>query len=102
MSSGRTADAFDGIVGPAQLGVVYSVFDDPSSHSAYVLATAGRLPDDAALVAVQIPDLPDLAYTTQPIADMMTRYALEARTRDFSLYLGDAQCGETHAFSERS
>lgn len=86
----------------ARLGAAYSVFDDATSHSAYILATADRLTRNGLLEAVAVHDLPDLTYTTQPIADMMARFALESRTRDFSLYLGDAERGDTHILSDRS
>ncbi|MFY0691764.1 MAG: flavin reductase family protein [Paracoccaceae bacterium] len=83
-------------------GAAYSMFDDATTDSAYILATADRLPRDSRLEAVKIEDLPDLTYTTGPIADMMTRYAQEAPTRDFSLYLGDARLSETTVLSKRN
>lgn len=85
----------------AELGAVYSVFDDASAQSAYILAQAKR-PLSTQLEAVPLKRLSTLAYTTQPIADMMARFALESRTRDFGLYLGDALHGETHTHTERS
>lgn len=85
----------------AELGAVYSVFDDATAHSAYILARAER-PLSTQLEAVPLERLATLAYTTEPIADMMTRFAVESRTRDFGLYLGDAQHGETHTHTERS
>ncbi len=94
-------EALVGLGLDVRLGPAYSVFDDPATHSAYILATADHLPTSGGLVAVDTVDLPNLKFTTQPIAEMMTRYATEARTGDFSLYLGDAQSGETHRLSER-
>ncbi|MEM8979789.1 MAG: flavin reductase family protein [Pseudomonadota bacterium] len=86
----------------AKLGAAYSVFDDPQTHSAYILATAGHLSSHSDVVVVPIEDLPDLEFTTDPVAEMMRRYALEAQGRNFSLYLGDTYSGETHSLLERS
>jgi len=84
------------------LGAAYSVFDDATTHYSYILATASKLPQDNPFFAVPAQELSTLTYTTQPIADLMQRYAVEAETRDFALYLGDDRQGETHALSERS
>ncbi|MDG2340243.1 MAG: flavin reductase, partial [Paracoccaceae bacterium] len=85
------------------LGPAYSVFDDAQSrtHHAYFLGT-GAMPTSSDIIAIPIGELATLAYTTTAIADMMTRYALEARTRSFALYLGDAQRGDVHTLSERT
>lgn len=86
----------------ADLGPVFSIFDDPQdgSHFAYLLAHAtGVTPDcgpDCALEAVPVADLTGLTYASPALADMMKRYAREAATRNFSLYLGNAVAGETH------
>ncbi len=86
----------------ARLGVAYSVYDDATTHHVYILANAAELPRHGNLEAVAIKDLATLSYATPPIATMMSRYALESRTRDFSLYLGNAQQGDTHSLSERT
>jgi flavin reductase (DIM6/NTAB) family NADH-FMN oxidoreductase RutF len=87
---------------PVQLGAAYSVYDDALSHHAYFLATAAAAPLPGNTTAVAISDLPTLRYTTQPIADMMARFAIEARSRSFGLYLGDAQHGDVHTLPERT
>ena len=88
----------------ARLGPAYSVYDDASlgQHFAYFLGTSDDVDVSAPLQAVPVADLPSLNYTTQAIADMMARYALEFRTRSFGLYLGDAKRGDVHALSERT
>ncbi|WP_425078158.1 flavin reductase family protein [Ruegeria denitrificans] len=86
----------------ANLGVVYSVYDDATAHHVYVLGNAPDLPKHGKLEAVAIEDLAALSYTTTPITTMISRFALESRTRDFSLYLGSAQQGDVHSFSERT
>ena len=85
-------------------GPVYSVFDDAKSgvHSVYYLASATPDDDTAGLVAVPIKDLSSLQYYSPPVADMMIRYATEAQTQDFSLYIGDALRGDVHSISERA
>jgi len=84
----------------AKLGAVYSVFDTLRTRSAYILAQASP-PDQSDLEAVPLNELSGLSYTTKPISEMMERFAVEAQNRDFSLYLGDASHGETHAPAER-
>ncbi|WP_424830422.1 flavin reductase family protein [Ruegeria sp.] len=86
----------------ANLGVAYSVYDDATTHHVYILATAPEWPIHNSLIAVSIPDLASLAYATPAIATMMSRYALESRTQNFSLYLGDTQQGDVHTLSERT
>lgn len=91
----------------AKIGPVYSVFDDPESgvQYAYLLATAAAAdagPAAPGLAAVPISDLTELTYTTPAIAAMMRRFAREAQTRDFTLYLGDVTSGDTHVLSERT
>ncbi|NOD75612.1 MULTISPECIES: flavin reductase family protein [unclassified Ruegeria] len=86
----------------AHLGVIYSVYDDPTTHHVYTLAKAPDIARPGDLDVVAIKDLATLSYATQPIATMMARYALESRTRDFSLYLGSALQGDTHGLSERN
>lgn len=87
----------------AQLGQAYSVFDDrqTGTHFAYFLANGAPVSPDGALQTVAIHDLPELSFSTPAIAQMMARFALEARTGGFALYLGDAQRGDVHASSER-
>ncbi|MEL7099844.1 MAG: flavin reductase family protein [Pseudomonadota bacterium] len=85
----------------ARLGAAYSVFDTAATHSAYILASAPP-PQHTDLHPISIDALPALTWATPPIADMMARFAREARTRDFSLYLGDAVHGETHTQIERT
>lgn len=86
----------------ACLGVVYSVYDDATAHNVYILGNAPELPKHGKLEAVAIEDTATLAYSTTPITTMISRFALESRTRDFSLYLGSAQQGDVHSFSERT
>jgi len=86
-----------------QLEQAYSVFDDrqAGTHFAYFLATSNSVPPGDTLKAVPIQDLPGLSYSSPAIAQMMARFALEARTGGFALYLGDAQRGDIHPPSER-
>ncbi|MCX8955324.1 flavin reductase family protein [Ruegeria sp. NA] len=86
----------------ARLGVAYSVYDDANTHHVYILASAPSLPRHGTFQAIAIKDLATLPYASAPIATMMARFALESRTRNFSLYLGDAQRGDVHSLSERT
>jgi hypothetical protein len=89
---------------PVQLGQAYSVFDDQQSslHHAYFLASGTAVSQLGPLQAVPICDLATLTYTTPAIAQMMTRFALETRTGNFALYLGDALHGDVHTLTERT
>lgn len=86
-----------------RLEQAYSVFDDRHSgtHFAYFLANSTSSSSNDTLKAVPIQDLAGLSYSSPAIAQMMARFALEARTGGFALYLGDAQRGDVHPSSER-
>lgn len=91
----------------AEIGPVYSVFDDVAmgTHYAYLLASAHTPKpenDTGGLRAIPIVDLPTLRYTTEATAVMMRRFSQEAQTRDFTLYLGDAEQGDKHKLKDRS
>ena len=88
----------------AQLGPVYSVFDDTNArkHFVYYLASGGVSSPAPNLHYVPTSELTSLCYTSAPVADMMRRYALEAQTRNFSLYIGDALHGDVHSITERT
>ena len=83
----------------AKLGQTYSVFDDAATgvHSTYFLATADTIPDGATVTAVPIAELTSQTFATPAIARMMARFAAEAQTRSFALYLGDAEQGDVHS-----
>lgn len=88
----------------ATLGQAYSVFQGSKSreHNSYFLATGTlTIPSDD-MVAVPISALVDQTYTTPAIGRMMARFALESRTRNFALYLGDTEQGAIHDPSERT
>ena len=82
-----------------RLGPAYSVFDDrkTGTQHAYFLASADA---PGLLHPVRLSDLAGLTYTTPAIADMMRRYAREAQTQSFTLYLGDSESGDTHELSK--
>ena len=88
----------------AELGQVYSVFDSaqPREHHSYFLATGRITTPNTDIVAVPIPDLSRQHFASPAIARMMTRFALEARSRNFALYLGDADEGAVHAPNTRT
>jgi len=85
---------------PVTLGSAYAVFDDASSQCSYFLAKA----ETAATVFTRRPirDIPELTFATQAISEMMRRFALEAETRSFGLYVGDARRGDVHHLPERT
>ena len=93
----------------ADIGPVYSVFDDAKTgtHYAYVLATAHTTEDFAALRSgadleiVPVSRLTMLAFASAALTDMMHRFATEAQSGDFTLYLGDTEHGETHKQTDR-
>ncbi|WP_299138322.1 flavin reductase family protein [uncultured Tateyamaria sp.] len=85
-----------------QINQVYSAFSDDEAgvRHTYYLAHAPHM--DAApagMCLVPFSALPAQAFSTPAIGHMMTRFAREAQSRNFSLYLGDAEGGEIHALS---
>jgi len=87
-----------------ELGPVYSVFDDPSqgTHFAYLLAKATKVATSAGYERIPFSKLPGLTFGSAATARMLERFAEEARTRNFNLYLGDAVSGETHLIHKRA
>lgn len=87
----------------AQLGHAYSVFESTQTreHHTYFLGT-GSVTATGDIVAVPTSDLAGLTYTTPAIARMMTRFAQEARTRNFAFYLGDTEDGAIHDLPKRT
>lgn len=83
----------------ADLGQVYSIFESvkPRAHYAYFLATGHIATPSTDIVAVPIAGLANQTFTSAPIAQMMTRFALEQQTRNFALYLGDTEDGAIHS-----
>lgn len=86
---------------PVKLGPAYSVFEDGKTHCSYFLA-AEPFTNNGGFEAHPIGDIRKLKFASQPIADMMNRFALEIQTRSFGLYVGDAQHGDVHHLPERS
>jgi flavin reductase (DIM6/NTAB) family NADH-FMN oxidoreductase RutF len=87
----------------AELGQAYSVFEGVKAreHYAYFLAVGSLTAPSPDIVAIPISQITQHQYTTPAIARMMARFALEARTRDFALYLGDTEQGAVHEQPKR-
>lgn len=84
-----------------QLGPAYSVFDDGGAHCSYLLATSDS-PCAAPFEQHPISTLHSLPFASAAIAEMMKRFAKEAQTQSFGLYVGDAQSGDLHHQFERT
>ncbi len=84
----------------ARVEQVYSSFSDAETklHFTYFLASANPDGQSGNAEWVTVADLPNLTYASQGIHHMMTRFAREAQTGDFALYLGDSVRGEIHSF----
>lgn len=84
----------------ADLGQAYSVFESnaPRVQYSYFLATGHLTAQAPGIVAVPIADLTKQTFASAPIARMMTRFALEHQTRNFSLYVGSSEEGATHQY----
>lgn len=87
----------------AELGPVYSVYEDIQSgtHHSWLLAKVASVEPRSGFVAVLIADLPNARFAVPAEGRMLARFAQESRTRDFTLYLGNAESGEIHSYSER-
>ncbi|MFK7869535.1 MAG: flavin reductase family protein [Roseobacter sp.] len=86
---------------PVRLQAAYSIFDIGDARFTYVLADSHAEPSGD-IDAIAVEDLPQAHYCSRPIAQMMTRYALEYRTRAFGLYLGCGERGDVHSPSGRN
>lgn len=84
-----------------KLGAAYSVFDADKTHCSYILATADTT-SNGPFEAHPIGDIPNLKFASPPIAQMMNRFAHEAQTDIFGLYIGDALRGDVHHLPERT
>ncbi|WP_422383754.1 flavin reductase [Roseibium album] len=87
-----------------ELGPVFSVFDDRSKevHFAYLLGKATSVNPVSEYERIPFSDLAGLTYSSSATARMLQRFAEEARTRNFNLYLGDLVSGETHRLNEKA
>lgn len=85
---------------PVALGPAYAVFDDGDSQCSYFLAQTDA--PGTVFVRRAIRDIPELTFATPAITDMMRRFAREAETRSFGLYVGDARHGDVHQLPERT
>ena len=86
-----------------ELGQAYSVFDDRQSALHHVYFLGNGMPEvvPSPIESVPIDRLSEVTYASPTISQMMTRYAVEARTRSFGLYLGDEQHGDVHKPTDR-
>lgn len=86
------------------LGHAYSVFQDSTigTHHSYFLAKGRLNQSTPGLIAVPISQISALHYTSPAIANMMQRFAHEAGSGSFGLYLGDAEKGAVHAPNRRT
>ncbi|WP_170381339.1 flavin reductase family protein [Ruegeria atlantica] len=84
----------------ARIEQVYSSFNDAESklHYTFFLTLADQHPAPEQTEWVSVADLPDLTFASKGIHHMMSRFAREAQTGDFALYLGDAERGDIHNF----
>ena len=85
---------------PVTLGPAYAVFDDGNTQCSYFLAQTEAPGTVFARCAIR--DIPKVTFATLAITDMMRRFALEAETCNFGLYVGDAQRGDVHHLQERT
>ena len=81
-----------------RINQVYSSFHDESSgtHFTYFLTETEERVPLANADWVPISQLEQLQFSSPAIHHMMSRFAVESRSRDFLLYLGDAQSGDVH------
>lgn len=88
----------------AELGPVFSVFDDQAqeTHFAYLLAKAESVDAACGFESIAFSEIAGLTFSSATTARMLERFAEEVRTRNFNLYLGDAVSGETHQIQERA
>lgn len=88
----------------ASLQQVYSVFDDPTEQCeySYFLARCTAPSNGEGLVWMPRANLPQQQFASPTLATLLSRFAREAESRNFMLYLGDAEAGELHQMTDRS
>lgn len=88
----------------ADLNQVYSSYTDANTGAkfTYFLGQGAPTRDLPGVEAIPTTDLSGITFTRQSITNMMARFAYEARTRNFSLYLGDTNRGDIHRINQRT
>ena len=66
----------------------------------YFLAESDAVPAET-FEAVPIGALAESTFASAPVSQMMARFAVEARTQNFGLYLGDGERGDIHSSPDR-
>ena len=82
----------------AELGPVYSVFDD-AENASHVTLFRARLKSSTEHAAYELRPISSPSLTELPApanSDMMRRYQQEYRNNQFGLYIGDVERGEVH------
>lgn len=82
----------------ADLGPVYSIYDDPDTarHTTYFLVNAADLNAGDLGRFVPINELNPNQFADKAVSVMMTRFATEVRNKVFGLYIGDVESGDVH------
>lgn len=83
---------------PVELGPAYSIFDNPKTgdYSVYFRASCDEAVATDYGTFTPLDSLADAKLASEPVKNMLNRYALERHTGVFGLYLGDEQDGEVH------
>ena len=82
----------------ADVGSVYSIFDDTDTATTYSFYLAKTDNTDSCELGDYYPinDLASLDFVSPAIKSMMLRYSQEQKTRAFGLYIGDQLQGDIH------
>lgn len=88
----------------AELGPVYSIFDDRRSGESFTYFRAVAPGPSLGWPGRFVPagDVAGLAHVSPAHADMLCRHALERRTGAFGLYVGDELAGDVHPFPQEA
>ncbi len=85
---------------PVSLQSAYSIFDMGETRYSYFLAESDAVPAET-FEAVPIGAIAESTFASAPVSQMMARFAVEARTQTFGLYLGDGERGDIHSSPDR-
>ncbi|WP_415404932.1 flavin reductase family protein [Tateyamaria sp. SN3-11] len=80
----------------AEIGRVYSVFDDANSGEKFIFFTATLRAPSAAAQCIPLDHIPHTQWPSPAIATMMARYHRERANNQFGLYIGDSEAGDVH------
>lgn len=82
----------------AQLGAVFSIYENSKTHNNYIVYRATATNDDTKGLGNYVPieALTEHTFATSAIQSMMTRYMTESKNGLYGVYVGKEDTGKVH------